>query len=230
LGGGKKMLRKRDPAEGRVYQKIIVVAACTFLVLPFVTTFNEFFTKVVESFRFVAVIQGMVAPFIVRIVAVILNKVNVSATIEGSHLYLVGSWIPLKIYLNWNCIGWQSLILLAFTFITGLQGNYTMKSKLMAILIGIEGTFLVNIVRILIPSLLAYYYGFLPAIIFHDYLGTLMTLIWMVVFWYYTFEGILVKVEYIPKGDIGSFIKEVKKLDLDSRLQENNARTGELDG
>jgi exosortase/archaeosortase family protein len=230
LEGGKKMLKKRDPAEGRVYQKILVVAAFTFLVLPFVTTFNEFITKIVESFNFVAVIQGVVAPFIVKVVAIILNKINVSATIEGSHLYLVGGWIPLKIYINWNCIGWQSLILLAFTFMTGLQGNYTMRSKLTAILIGIEGTFLVNIVRILISSLLAYYYGFLPAIIFHDYLGTLMTLIWMVVFWYYTFEGILGKVENVLEGEIGSYIEEIKKLGLGSRLQNDNAMVGELDG
>lgn len=136
----------------------------------------------------------------------------------------------MRIYINWNCIGWQSFIILAFTFITGLQGDFTLSSKLMAILIGIEGTFLVNIVRILIPSLLAYYHGSLSAVIFHDYLGTLMTLLWMVVFWYYAFEGILVKREYTQEGGIGSFIEEVRKLYLGSRLQKDEAVAGELDG
>jgi len=57
----------------------------------------------------------------------------------------------------------------------------------------LEGTFLVNIVRILIPTLLAYYMGYIPAIIFHDYMGTLLTLLWIGGFWSYAFGNILVK-------------------------------------
>jgi exosortase/archaeosortase family protein len=101
--------------------------------------------------------------------------------------------MPVKIYINWNCIGWQSFILLALTIVTGLQGPYTRRSKLITILIGLEGTFLVNIVRILIPTLLAYYMGYIPAIIFHDYMGTLLTLLWIGGFWSYSFRNILVK-------------------------------------
>ncbi len=224
------MLRKRDSAEGRVYQKIIVVAAFTFIVLPFVTTFNEFLTKVVERLRFIVIIQDVMAPFIVRIVAFILNAINISAAIEGSCLYLLGGWLPLRIYINWNCIGWQSFIILVLTFITGLQGDFTLSSKLVAILIGIEGTFLVNIVRILIPSILAHYNGFLSAIVFHDYLGTLMTLLWMVVFWYFAFESILITREHAREGGIGSFIEEVRELYLGNRLQEEKSVACELDG
>jgi exosortase/archaeosortase family protein len=101
--------------------------------------------------------------------------------------------MPVKIYINWNCIGWQSFILLALTIVTGLQGPYTRRSKLITILIGLEGTFLVNIVRILLPTLLAYYMGYIPAIIFHDYMGTLLTLLWIGGFWSYSFANILVK-------------------------------------
>ena len=187
--------------EGTVYRKIIMVAAVTFVILPFVTTFNEFLTKVVESLNFVSMIQGYVAPFIVKIVAAILLAIRIPASIDGSHLYLTGGWLPLRIYINWNCVGWQSFILLAFTFVTGLQGPYKLRSKLMAVLIGLEGTFLINIIRILIPTLLAYRFGYLPAIIFHDYLGTLLTLLWMGVFWNYAFGNILTQLSEDVKGN-----------------------------
>ena len=92
-------------------------------------------------------------------------------------------------------------MLLAFTFVTGLQGPYKLRSKLMAVLIGLEGTFLINIIRILIPTLLAYRFGYLPAIIFHDYLGTLLTLLWMGVFWNYAFGNILTQLSEDVKGN-----------------------------
>ena len=180
-------------AQGKVFQRIIIVASITFVILPFITTFNEFLTKLVESFQLVALIQGSVAPFIVRIVAVLLRTLGVSASISGSNLFLTGAWMPLRVYINWNCIGWQSFVLLAFTFLTGLQGPYTMRSKLMTVLIGLEGTFLINILRILIPTLLAGNSGYLQAILFHDYLGTLFTLLWMGVFWNYAFENLLLR-------------------------------------
>jgi len=180
-------------AQGKVFQRIIVVASITFVILPFITTFNEFLTKVVESFQLVTLIQGSIAPFIVRIVAVLLRTLGVPVTISGSNLFLTGAWMPLRVYINWNCIGWQSFVLLAFTFLTGLQGPYTKRSKLMTVILGIEGTFLINILRILIPTLLAGYSGYLQAILFHDYLGTLFTLLWMGIFWNYAFDSLLLR-------------------------------------
>ena len=182
-------------AQGKVFQRIIIIASITFVILPFMTTFNEFLTKLVESFQLVAFIQGSIAPFIVRIVAVLLRTLGVPVSISGSNLFLTGAWMPLKVYINWNCIGWQSFVLLAFTFLTGLQGPYTRRSKLMTVLIGLEGTFLLNIVRILIPTLLAGNSGYLQAILFHDYLGTLFTLLWMCIFWNYAFGSLLLRRE-----------------------------------
>jgi exosortase/archaeosortase family protein len=179
--------------EGKIYQKLILYAAIAFIVLPFMTTFNEFLTKVVESLHFVNAMQSVAAPFVVKTLVVILRAIGMPAAIDGSHLYLTGGWMPVKVYINWNCIGWQSFILLALTIVTGLQGPYTRRSKLVTILIGLEGTFLVNIVRILIPTLLAYHMGYIPAIIFHDYMGTLLTLLWIGGFWSYSFGNILVK-------------------------------------
>lgn len=179
--------------EGKIYQKLILYATIAFLVLPFITSFNELLTKVVENLNYVKVIQRTVAPFVVKILAGILRSIDVPVTIYGPHLYLTGGWIPMKIYISWNCIGWQGFILFALTIITGLQGKYTLTSKLITIIIGLEGTFLVNIVRILVPTLLAYYVGYIPAIIFHNYFGTIITLMWIAAFWSYAFGNILEK-------------------------------------
>ena len=179
--------------EGKIYQKLILYAAIAFIVLPFMTSFNELLTKAVESLRFVNAIQSVAAPFVVKTLAVILRAIGMPTAVDGSNLYLTGGWMPVKIYISWNCIGWQSFILFVFTIVTGLQGRYTRRSKLLTVLLGLEGTFLVNIVRILIPTLIAYFAGYIPAIIFHDYLGTLITLLWIAGFWSYAFGKILVK-------------------------------------
>jgi len=192
--------RVSELLEGRIYQRLIVVAAVTFIILPFVTTFNEFLTKIVESLHFVAVIQGVAAPFMVRVVAVILQTMRIPTSIAGSFLYLGGRWMPLRIYINWNCIGWQSFVLFAFTLLTGLQGPYTKRSKFLTVLIGLEGTFLINIIRILVPTILAYHSGYIPAIVFHDYMGTLLTLLWMGFFWNYAFGSVLVSGKDVKMG------------------------------
>ena len=206
--------------EGKIYQKLILYAAIAFIVLPFMTSFNELLTKVVESLHFVNAMQSVAAPFVVKTLAVILRAMGMPAAIDGSHLYLTGGWMPVKVYINWNCIGWQSFILLALTIVTGLQGPYTRRSKLITILIGLEGTFLVNIVRILIPTLLAYYMGYIPAIIFHDYMGTLLTLLWIGGFWSYAFANILVKRGGADAGE---------SLPLDSPIQAMKEEGGKMD-
>ena len=188
----------KDHMEGKTYRSLIVVAAFAFMVLPFITTFNELLTKLVERLQLVAFIQSLAAPFLVRVVAVILRALGVPAAGGGSYLYLTGGWMPLRIYISWNCIGWQSFVLLAFTFVTGLQGPYTRRSKLITVLLGVEGTFLVNVLKILVPCLLAYFFGYVSAIVFHDYIGTVLTLIWLGALWHLSLEYLLVRADSSP--------------------------------
>ncbi len=51
------------------------------------------------------------------------------------------------------------------------------------VLIGILGTILVNLLRVTIVCLLAATVGRWPAVIFHDYAGTLMIIAWLFAFW-----------------------------------------------
>ncbi len=180
-------------ADSSVFRRLIIFTVFALVVLPFTTSFNEALTKVVERLGIVSAIQAIVAPLTVRGIASILGFLGIPCVASGSSIYLTNTWMPLVIYVNWNCIGWQSFILLTLTFVTGLQGNYTFKSKILVVILGLEGTLLLNIVRIVVPTLLAYGFGRLPAVFFHDYLGTLITLIWLSSFWYYAFNRILVK-------------------------------------
>jgi len=185
--------RTMGDANSSVYRRLIFFTVFALVVLPFTTSFNEALTKIVETLGIVSAIQASVAPLTVRGVASILGFLGIPCVASGSSVYLTDTWMPLVIYVNWNCIGWQSFILLALTFVTGLQGDYKFRSKILVLILGLEGTLIVNIVRIVIPTLLAYGFGRLPAVFFHDYLGTLITLIWLSFFWYHAFNRILVK-------------------------------------
>jgi len=189
-------LREGEPEEQEneslTYQHLLVASAIAFLILPFVTTFNDFLTRIVEGTGLYRFIQGMIVPTLVRMVGTVLRHFfGVQASISSTSVYLQGAGFPVEIYISWNCIGWQSLVLFLFTLVTGLQGPYTLRSKVKCLLLGAEGTFLVNLLRIVLSCLLAFHFGYLPAVIFHDYLGTLLLIAWLGIFWYLSFEMVL---------------------------------------
>lgn len=175
------------------YRSILWVAALAFMIMPLLTTFNELLTKAVEQFQFVAFFQDLVAPFMVRFTATILGALGIPSVASNSTLYLTSGWMPLSIYIGWNCIGWQSFVLLAFTLITGLHGSYTWRGRIFTLALGLEGTFLTNILRIVITCLTASNLGYVPALIVHDYLGTILTLVWLTAFWFFSFDRLLIR-------------------------------------
>lgn len=180
--------------EREVYKGLLAYATASFLLLPLLTTFNEPLTKIVGTVMPVGYMERILSPIMVSAVAQILRGLGISTSISGSYLYLEGG-IPLRIYVSWNCVGWQSLGLLAITLALGLRGPYTLGSRLLTAIIGVEGVFLVNILRIVATTLLAYYMGYLPALIFHDYFGTILTLLWLTAFWLLAYTKILIKKE-----------------------------------
>jgi len=183
---------KEQENEGLTYQRLLAISAIGFLVLPFVITFNEFLTKMVEGIGFYMLIQNTIVPSLVRMIGAILQYFfGLQTSVSSSSIYLQGAGFPVEIYISWNCVGWQSLVLFLFTLVTGLQGPYTLRSKVKCLLLGAEGTFLVNLLRIVLSCLLAFHFGYLPAVIFHDYLGTLLLIAWLGIFWYFSFEMVL---------------------------------------
>jgi exosortase/archaeosortase family protein len=173
--------------EKSTFLTLFLIAAIILLMLPFFTTFNEFLTKIIEKSYLYQPIQKYIVPFFTKMIGALLVPFGVKYT-----AYLDGMTINgVPIGLTWNCLGWQSLVLLLVTFLTGLTGNYTKFSKFECVMIGILGTFLVNIFRITFTALLAAYWGQLFAIVFHDYFATFITLIWLFVFWWFSYGFVL---------------------------------------
>ncbi len=178
------------------YQLILILASVILLILPFITTFNEFLTTIVMRLGLDGLLQGWVVPTEVRMIAVILRLFGIYATVSQTSLYLAKGSGTLPVYISWNCVGWQSFILFAITLITGLQGPYTRRSKVETVILGFLGTFLVNLWRISVVCVVAYYVGQLPAVIFHDYGGTILILLWLFAFWYFAHGYLLEPSEY----------------------------------
>ena len=175
------------------YQMILLLAAGLLLVLPFITTFNEFLTRAVIELRLDRILTDWVVPTEVRFIALILQPLGITTEVTDVALYLYrpGSDFPIPVYISWNCVGWQSFILFGITLVTGLQGSFPVRRKVQLIMLGLLGTFWMNLLRMAAVALVAYFFGRLPAVIFHDYGGTLMILIWLAVFWYSLFNYFL---------------------------------------
>ena len=175
------------------YQMILLLAAGLLLVLPFITTFNEFLTRAVIELRLDRILTDWVVPTEVRFLALILQPFGITTEVTDAALYLYkpGSAFPIPVYISWNCVGWQSFILFGITLVTGLQGSIPRQRKLQLIALGLLGTFWMNLLRMAAVALVAYFFGRLPAVIFHDYGGTLMILVWLSVFWYALFKYFL---------------------------------------
>ena len=175
------------------FQMILMLTAGILLVLPFITTFNEFLTKAVIELRLDAILTDWIVPTEVRFIALLLQPFGIQAEVSDAALYLTrpGSTLPIPIYISWNCVGWQSFILFGITLMTGLQGRIPRRRKIQVIALGLLGTFWMNILRMASVALVVYLFGQIPGVIFHDYGGTLIILVWLVVFWYALFNYFL---------------------------------------
>jgi exosortase/archaeosortase family protein len=181
------------PAErGRdTYQLILLLSAVTLLLLPFITTFNEFMTAMVMTMHLDGVLREWIVPAEARMVAVLLSPLGVDVSVSSTSVYIGGGDFPLPVFISWNCVGWQSLILFALTVKTGLEGRYTLASQFRALSLGLLGIIWINLLRIAGIALVAYYFGRLPAVLAHDYGGTLMTIVWLALFWYFAINYVL---------------------------------------
>ena len=161
------------------------------LVLPFLVSFNDALTRIVEKFTLYTWMQNAIVPYEVKMVIILAGFFgfhNITAYVDGFGVY--GAYLQM----TWNCIGWQSLLLLLITFYVGLKGhNFTKSSLLEAVGIGLLGTFLVNLLRL--TSIVILYELSRPiyAITYHDYLAAIVTTIWLFYFWSFSYKYILVE-------------------------------------
>lgn len=175
----------------KTFRFLLILLALSLMLLPLITTLDHFLTRLVMSLDAYRVIQNYVVPWEVRMVGVLLYPFGFKPQVVGEYL-AIGRNQPFLIEIAWNCIGWQSLLFFLLTAWVGFQGDrYTNFSKVKAWLIGFLGTFLVNLFRIALVALSAYYFGQNVAIIFHDYGSTLAVIGWLFGFWWFSYSFVL---------------------------------------
>ncbi len=195
---GEEVVNYEEPllVEKSTFQLIFILLVLILMFLPFVTTFNEILTKLVERAGWYAGIRDTIVPYLVRMIAVILKWFGYSTsqslqtlTVQQNAMTAGGT----TVYISWNCIGWQSFLLFLLTLFTGLQGSFTFTSKIVTVLFGLLGTFWVNVFRISFIVLVAHWWGRLPAVLFHDYGSTLLIVIWLFIYWSVSYNHLLEK-------------------------------------
>lgn len=184
----------------RTAMGVLLVIVFFLMLFPLINTLNQFLVNVIEPLIYFKPIQDVVIPYEVRIVRVILGFLNIPMTggqPGASSITLItkaGGHSPIVV--AWNCLGWQSALIVFATFMTGLTGKFKLTSKLEVLAIGLMGTFLLNIGRLTGVFVLFYHGNRGIAMAFHDYGSVILTIFWLFLLWYYAFNFVLA-----PKED-----------------------------
>jgi exosortase/archaeosortase family protein len=181
----------RTRERGNVNLALIALTCAMLMVLPLVTTFDDLLTAWAMGLGANNPLQAIV-PVEARMVVSLLSLAGVQAAASGSHLVVwdtAGSMHTL--FISWNCIGWQSLILFGVSLISGLRGGHSREMRAQVVLIGVAGTMLLNLVRVALVAMIAATVGVGPAVFFHDYGGTLMFVGFLFAFWAFAQRWIL---------------------------------------
>ena len=183
-------MRQKD-----IFKKLLLVTVLVLMLLPFLVSFSQGLTDIFNRFTLYTWLQRHVVPFEAKLVALLLSFLGIEGLVTpGSEFALLlglpgGRILPVK--LAWNCLGWQSMLLLGLTYATGLRGNYTKFSKLNVAVSGFLGTFLINLLRMTAITALMYYRNDIAARIVHDYAAMFVALAWMVFFWWFSYSYVL---------------------------------------
>lgn len=96
---------------------------------------------------------------------------------------------------------------------TGLAGDWTPKSKLKCIIVGLQGIIVINLVRIVTITLVLNKWGSVSAILFHDNFSHLLTIIWISAFWFISNEFMLKP--NLERKTWGDLLKDAFRIPLD---------------
>ncbi len=174
-----------------VNMTLLALLCGLLMLLPLVTTFDDLLTTWALRLGANNPLQTIV-PVEARMVVGLLGLVGIHAAASGSHLVVWdGSGAMHTLFISWNCIGWQSLILLAVSFLSGLRGRHPLEARAQVIVIGVAGTLMLNLLRVAAVAAIAATVGVTPAVLFHDYGGTLLVVGFLFVFWIFVQRWIL---------------------------------------
>jgi len=199
-----------EDSNKRIIRMVLIMAIVLAMILPFVTTFNEFLTRIVETAGLDQILTDWIAPVEARLIAVLLGLVGIPIQVSNATIYLNKGGFFLPVYISWNCVGWQSFLLFAVTLATGFQGAFSRRSKIETIVLGFLGLFMMNLLRIASVAVVAFFFGSKPALIYHDYGGTIIILLFLFGFWWFSHGWLLESTEEYPDDDDSpSFLRDI---------------------
>ena len=170
---------------------LLAILCALLMLLPLVTTFDDFLTTWALQFGANNPLQAIV-PVEARMVVGLLGLAGIHAAASGSHLVVWdGSGSMHTLFISWNCIGWQSLVLLGVSFMSGLRGRHPIEARIQVIVIGVAATLLLNLLRVAVVAGIAATVGVTPAVLFHDYGGTILVVAFLFGFWIFAQRWIL---------------------------------------
>jgi exosortase/archaeosortase family protein len=170
---------------------LAAVGSIALLIMPVFSTFGELLTNFAIVSGVDAALGQWVAPAEASLVHGLLALLGYGSAANGSVLSITDGVRDVSLYISWNCVGWQTLIFLALTLPTGLQGPHTLRSKLEVATLGIFGIAVLNVLRIAVVGLVALHFGQLPAVIVHDYGSVIATVLFLMAFWAIAHNAIL---------------------------------------
>jgi exosortase/archaeosortase family protein len=179
-------LRERD-----LNLTLLALACGLLMLLPLVTTFDDLLTTWAMQLGANSPLQEIV-PVEARMVVGLLGLVGIHAAASGSYMVVWdGAGVMHSLFISWNCIGWQSLVLLGVSLMTGLRGRHPIEARVQVVVIGAAGTMLLNLLRVAAVAAIAATIGVTPAVLFHDYGGTLLVITYLFLFWMFAQRWIL---------------------------------------
>jgi exosortase/archaeosortase family protein len=186
LEGPTVRIRERD-----LNLTLLAMACGLLMLLPLVTTFNDLLTAWALQLGAGNPLQAIV-PVEARMVVGLLGLVGIHAAASGSYMVVWdGAGAMHTLFISWNCIGWQSLVLLGVSLLTGLRGRHPVEARVQVIVIGVAGTMLLNLLRVAAVAAIAATIGVTPAVLFHDYGGTILVITYLFLFWMFAQRWIL---------------------------------------
>jgi exosortase/archaeosortase family protein len=170
---------------------LLAVVCALLMLMPLVTTFDDLLTTWAMHLGADNPLQAIV-PVEARMVVGLLGLAGIHAAASESYLVIWdGGGVMHTLFISWNCIGWQSLVLLGVSFLSGLRGRHPIEARVQVIVIGVAGTMLLNLLRVAAVAAIAATIGVTPAVLFHDYGGTILTIAFLFVFWVFVQRWIL---------------------------------------
>src|SRR3972149_8617571 len=181
--------------EKHTFKTILAGFAIILALLPLFAALNSFLTNFLNTAGWYRPIQEFIVPWQARMVAAAISPFGIDSRVTPgsafSAFYMIKNGAAIPVDLSWNCLGWQSALLLLVSLFAGLRGAFSNLSRVKCILLGLTGTLLVNIFRMSFIAIGIYYVNSLAAQIVQDYFVAFLTLIWLIFFWWFSYSFVL---------------------------------------